>query len=240
MPLLHYANRFALVLLSVTLLAACTAPPTNTSLTATPPQSSPPTAAPPLAVARQYRIEPANSKLHILVYRGGTMARLGHNHVVSSRNLSGSIWQGTSLDSSGFDIAVPVNDLVVDDNTARTAEGEDFPLNVSDDAKQSTKANMLRDTLLDGARYPEIRITAVRVQGDAIAPVVIAALRIRDQTRQVTVPVTLHTTDTSLQVRGAFEIKQSDFGITPLSIAMGALQVVDTLKIKFVLVAIAD
>lgn len=168
------------------------------------------------------------------------MARLGHNHVVNSRTLRGSIWQGGSLDNSGFDITVPVNELVVDDNTARTAEGEDFPLNVSEDAKQSTKANMLRDTLLDGARYPEIRISSVRVHGDAIAPVVIAALRIRDQTRQVTVPVTLSTTDTGLQVSGAFEIKQSDFGITPLSIAMGALRVVDTLKIKFLLVAVAE
>jgi polyisoprenoid-binding protein YceI len=99
---------------------------------------------------------------------------------------------------------------------------------------------MLRSTLLDGARYPEIRITSVRVEGDAISPMVIAALRIRDQTRQVAVPVTLQTTSTGLQVSGTFEIKQTDFGITPLSIAMGALQVVDTLKIKFVLVAVAE
>jgi polyisoprenoid-binding protein YceI len=236
----RHSTGFVAYLLGVTLLVACASPSTDTTLTATPPQSSPPSAAPALAVARHYRIEPANSKLHVLVYRGGTMARLGHNHVVSSRNLSGSVWKGNSLDSSGFDIAVPVNDLVVDDNTARTAEGEDFPLNVSEDAKQSTKANMLRSTLLDGARYPEIRITSVRVEGDAISPMVIAALRIRDQTRQVAVPVTLQTTSTGLQVSGTFEIKQTDFGITPLSIAMGALQVVDTLKIKFVLVAVAE
>ena len=137
----RHSTGFVAYLLGVTLLVACASPSTDTTLTATPPQSSPPTAAPALAVARHYRIEPANSKLHVLVYRGGTMARLGHNHVVSSRNLSGSVWKGNSLDSSGFDIAVPVNDLVVDDNTARTAEGEDFPLNVSEDAKQSTKAN---------------------------------------------------------------------------------------------------
>ncbi len=186
-----------------------------------------------------YRVDPAASMLHILVYRGGPMARLGHNHVVSSQNLQGRVWQGAALQDSGFNITVPVNDLVVDDNAARATEGEDFPLNVSEDARQGTKANMLRDTLLDGARYPEIRITSVRVQGDAKAPVVMAALRIKDQTRQVTVPVTLQTTDKGLQVTGAFEIQQTDFGITPLSIAMGALLVVDTVKIKFSLVAVA-
>lgn len=177
------------------------------------------------------------SSLHILVYRGGPMARLGHNHVVSSPNLQGRVWQGVTLEDSGFDITVPVNDLVVDDNAARAAEGEDFPLNVSEDAKLGTKANMLRDTLLDGARFPDIRITSVRVQGDASAPEVTAALRIRDQTRQVTLPVRLQATDTGLRVSGMFQIRQSDFGITPLSIAMGALQVVDAITIKFVLVA---
>lgn len=190
--------------------------------------------------AKMYQVDPAASTLHILVYRGGPMARLGHNHVVSSQNLQGRVWQGAALEDSGFDITVPVNDLVVDDNTARATEGADFPLNISDDAKQGTKANMLRETLLDGARYPEIHITSVRVQGSAISPVVIAALRIKDQTRQVTVPVTLQTTDAGLRISGAFEIKQTDFGITPLSIAMGALLVVDTVTIKFDLQAQAN
>lgn len=222
------------------MLVSCTSvPPVDPPLETSPPLVSP-SATPASLLAKVYRIDPAASMLHILVYRGGAMARLGHNHVVSSRSLQGSVWQGSSLESAGFDITVPVNDLVVDDNATRAAEGEDFPLNVSEDAKQGTKANMLRDSLLDGARYPDIRITSVRVQGDANAPVVIASLRIKDQTRQVTVPVTLQTTDAGLRVRGAFEIKQTDFGITPLSIAMGALLVVDTLTIKFELVAVED
>lgn len=232
--------RHSTLLACIAMLVGCTAAPTG------PTPGEP--VAPPAAVqaapvspsATHYRLDPAASTLHILVYRGGPMARLGHNHVVSSQNLRGSVWQGASLESSGFDITVPVNDLVMDNNAARAAEGEDFPLNVSEDAKQGTKANMLRDTLLDSARYPEIRITSVRVQGDAKAPVVIAALRIRDQTRQLTVPVTLQTTDGGLRVIGKFEIKQSDFGITPLSIAMGALLVVDAVTIKFDLLARTD
>ncbi|MFE8197185.1 hypothetical protein RKT50_24475, partial [Salmonella enterica subsp. enterica serovar 1,4,[5],12:i:-] len=87
-----------------------------------------------------------------------TLARLGHNHVISSTDLQGRIWLGRTLGSSGFDIRVPVETLIVDDNQARLAEGPDFPLNLSEDAKQGTKANMLRETLLDGARYPEVHI----------------------------------------------------------------------------------
>jgi polyisoprenoid-binding protein YceI len=224
-----------LVLVCLVALASCTVVPPS-------PPSPPvhPLASLIKAQAQFYRIDPAASTLHILVYRGGPMARLGHNHVVSSHNLQGRVWRGVVLENSGFDITVPVNDLVVDDNAARATEGEDFALNVSEDAKHGTKANMLRDTLLDGARYPEIRIMSVRVQGDANAPQVIATLRIRDQTRQVTVPVTLQTAGAGLRVTGSFQIRQTDFGITPLSIALGALQVVDAVTIKFVLVAVPD
>jgi len=230
----------ALLLACIAMLVGCTAAPTGPASGEPAKPSAALQSAPASPSASRYRLEPTASTLHILVYRGGPMARLGHNHVVSSQNLQGQVWQGAKLEDSGFDITVPVNDLVMDDNAARAAEGADFPLNVSEDAKQGTKANMLRDTLLDGARYPEIRITAVRVQGDANTPVVIAALRIKDQTRQVTVPVTLQATDTGLRVSGSFQIRQSDFGITPLSIAMGALLVVDAVTIKFDLLARAD
>lgn len=185
---------------------------------------------------QRYAIDAAATTLHILVYRGGTLARLGHNHVISSRNVHGSVWHGQSLQSSGFAITVPVNTLIVDDNAARAAEGEDFPLNVTEDAKQGTKANMLRDTLLDGARYPDITITSVRVDGNPQTPQVLAALRIKDQTRQVVVPVRLLQVEGNLHIEGEFAIQQTDFGITPLSVAMGALLVQDTLRIKFKLV----
>lgn len=187
--------------------------------------------------AGAYQIDPATTTLHILVYRGDSMAKLGHNHVISSRNVCGGIGRGASLESSGFDIAVPVNDLIVDDAAARVAEGEDFSQIVNEEAKEGTKANMLRELLLDGARFPDIRIGSVSLQGDTNAPTVVAAIRIKDQIRHVTLPVTVHSTDSGMRVQGAFEIKQTDFGIIPISVALGALQVIATIKIKFDLIA---
>lgn len=225
------------VLAGAALVAGCIAPPASKVATAPMPVVA--TASVPTTTAastQSYPLDAAASTLHILVYRGGPMARLGHNHVVSSHTLQGRIWRGTTLEDSGFEITVPVNELVVDEPDARAAEGEDFALPVSEEAKQGTKANMLRESLLDAARYPEIHIRSVQLQGDANTPTVTAALRIRDHTRQVTVPVVLQTMDQRLRVTGQFDIRQTEFGITPLSIAMGALQVVDTLTIKFVLV----
>lgn len=189
------------------------------------------------ANAQVWRIAPAESSMRILVYRGGTMARLGHNHVISSGDLQGQIWRVATAESSGFELEVPVNTLIVDDNAARAEEGEDFPLNVSEDAKAGTKANMLRPTLLDGEHFPEISIRATRITGSATSPEVVASMRIKDQTREIRLPVTLMEAHGALAVQGSLEIRQSDFGITPLSLAMGALTVQDTVKIKFRLVA---
>ena len=217
--------------LAACLLVACTAPPAPEAVPPTPITAS----APPVA-ARVYTIAPDLSTLHILVYRGGTLARLGHNHVISSSHLGGRIWLGTTLEASGFDLSVPVQELIVDDDAARSAEGPDFPPGVPQAARDGTRTNMLRESLLDGERYPLIRIQSLRLQGDSATPQVQAALRIRDQTREVTVPVQVRAEDGRLEVRGEFALRQSDFGITPLSVAMGALLVVDTVTVKFHLV----
>ena len=236
-----FTNRYPLLIVAcLAALTACTLPrPAEPARVMSPPVFVP-SARPSSQPTTLYRIDSEVSKLHILVYRGGTMARLGHNHVISSRSVSGSIWRGAALENSGFSINIPVNALIVDDNAARTEEGEDFPLNVAEDAKQGTKANMLRDTLLDGAHHPDISIQSVSLQGNAGAPTVVANMRIKDQTRQISVPVTLRLAEGRLLVKGEFEIKQTDFGITPLSVALGALLVLDTIKIKFELIAQPD
>ncbi len=190
--------------------------------------------------ARHYRISADQSTLHVLVYRGGTMAQLGHNHVISSATLSGEVWLDESLAKSGFNLVLPVNDLIVDDAQARTAEGADFQTKVSDDARAGTRRNMLKPELLDGEHYPTIRLRSVKMTGMRDAPEVTASITIKDQTREVAVPVHLTIAAHTLKAVGQFDIRQTDFGITPFSVMLGALQVQDQFKIKFELVALTE
>lgn len=187
--------------------------------------------------AKLYRIDPAASSVHILVYRGGSMAKMGHNHVISSKTIAGYAWHHNAWERSGFHIVVPVNELIVDDDTARAMEGAEFPLNVDDAAKNGTRANMLGAALLDGAQFPFISIKSISMGGTEDAPQVTVAIRIRDQTRELIVPLALAAGDSTLRAHGMFELSQTAFGITPFSVAMGALQVVDVVKIRFDLLA---
>ncbi|MGD9841951.1 MAG: YceI family protein [Steroidobacteraceae bacterium] len=189
--------------------------------------------------AQLYQIDTEQSQLRILVHRAGTMAHLGHNHVMSSSTLSGYVWLHPSLiQRSGFDLRLPVNDFIVDSPEARSAEGEEFPLNVTDAARAATKTNMLKPEGLDGKHYPQVRLRSVTINGGRTMPEVTFDLTIKDKARRMTIPVQLSVAAQQLRAKGEFVIKQSEFGMKPMSVMLGALQVQDLITIKFDLVAL--
>lgn len=51
------------------------------------------------------------------------------------------------------------------------------------------------------------------------------------------VPFTLHRDADRLLAEGAFELRQTALGLTPFSLALGALRVQDAMTIKFNIVA---
>ena len=187
--------------------------------------------------AEVYDIVPARSELHVLVYRGGTLARLGHNHVVSCANVVGSVWRVEPFERSGFEIHFAVKDLIVDALESRRAEGEQFVSEVPSDAREGTYRNLLKPEVLDGDHYPAIRVRSVSISGSREAFSALAAVTIKNATREIPVAATVRYEHDTLLASGEFDVKQTDFGITPFSIGLGVLQVQDTLHIKFKLFA---
>ena len=178
------------------------------------------------------------SEIHVLVYRGGPLSRFGHNHVMLSRDVTGDIWIADPIDRSSVALHMPVDTLVVDDAAARREEGTDFSVEVPEDAKQGTRKNMLSGAVLDGARYPTIELRSTAISGTRVSPRLKLAITIRDQTREIEVPVSVSYEADRLVATGEFALKQSDFGIEPFSVALGAVQVVDELRLKFRVVAV--
>ncbi|MGB5103951.1 MAG: YceI family protein [Steroidobacteraceae bacterium] len=189
------------------------------------------------AGAEALRVDPDRSVVTILVRRAGALARLGHNHAIVSASESGVAWIGRDLAGSGFEIRLPVQAFVVDDPQARAGAGPEFAEPVSDSARQGTYANMLRAEVLDGARYPEVIVSARRVDGNWDDATVKARVTLRGATRDVDLPITLRREPATLGATGVMRIRQTDFGITPFSIAAGAVQVADELEVRFEIVA---
>jgi polyisoprenoid-binding protein YceI len=192
------------------------------------------------AGARVFKVMPAESLLQILVYRGGAMAKFGHNHVVASHQLSGSIFATDDPTATRFDIHFPVQELTIDEPELRAAAGPDFPPGVPQNAREGTHTNMLSEGLLDGERFPEIRLRAtdIRSAGDGEHYDADVEVTIKGQSHVLRVPMTAKwQTKEVLGASGEFPLKQSELGLKPFSIAMGALVVLDQMQVRFSLVA---
>jgi polyisoprenoid-binding protein YceI len=194
-----------------------------------------PSAAP--AGAHEYAVVAEESLLQILVFRGGAMARLGHNHVIASHQLSGTVYVADDPLQTRFEIRVPVNELTVDEPAMREMAGTDFPPGVPQTARDGTRKNMLSEALLDGEKYPTIRLRATDVVAAGEGFDVGVEITIKDQVRTVRVPVALARKDGALVARGEFPLKQSELGFKPFSVAMGTLVVLDEMHIHFEVVA---
>lgn len=167
---------------------------------------------------------------------------MGHNHVIASHTLSGTFYVPADLERSSFEVRFPVAELTVDEETLRAKENEaDFPPDVSDSAKEGTRNNMLGDSLLDAGHYPDIELRSASIQpapgstgSDWIAQV---RVTVRDRTSTVAVPAHYERGNGEIIVSGELPLRQTDLGLTPYSALLGALQVVDELKVRFRIVA---
>src|SRR5689334_21339695 len=103
------------VLFLLVLLSACAAPPA--------PPSPAPVPAPAAGVAGYgpdaYRIDPQASLIAVTVRRAGLLARLGHDHVVAARTLTG--FAAPSLGRA--DIAFRLDQMSVDEPALLRAAG---------------------------------------------------------------------------------------------------------------------
>ncbi|MBL8267425.1 YceI family protein [Steroidobacter sp.] len=234
------AGRASLLLVLCLGLTACPRPVKQPPPAPNVPPPTPSEPAPPPVPegAAIYEIAAQDSVLHILVYRGGTFARLGHNHVMSSKAVTGRVWLRPQWAQSGFDLSFPVADLIVDDPEARRAAGSDFPLEIPASDKEGTRKNMLRKEVLDAATYPRVTVKSASLSGSIQAPQITASITIKDTTRDVIVPARIVVNGDRLTAEGEFDIQQTAFGMKPFSVALGALEVQDRLHVRFNLVAV--
>jgi hypothetical protein len=185
-----------------------------------------------------WRIDPDATVVTIVVRRAGPLARLGHDHVITSRDESGSVWLGATPDASSFELQLPVGQFDVDLPQARAAAGAEFAAPVPEEARQATRRNLLRAEVLDGAGHPLVVLRSVTASGSWAQAQVGIAVQIRGVERREDVLVTIERDAGRLVARGELRLRQSDYGITPFAVAGGAIQVADTLELRFEIVAV--
>jgi polyisoprenoid-binding protein YceI len=192
------------------------------------------------AEVARYRIDAERSEVLILVYRDGRLAALGHNHVVAVRQLSGEVVLAPDTAHSRWQLDFPVAALSVDEPQLRAAQGEDFQSTLDEVAIAGTRAHMLGPLLLDAARYPAIHLESQQLRGEPDAQRLITRIVVREHAVEVEVPVALQRSDEELIASGEFDLTHAELGLTPYSVALGALRVADRMHVRYRLIALRE
>ena len=183
------------------------------------------------AATEAYRVDAARSRVTIAVGKAGAFSFIaGHTHEVSGPIESGAV-ELDSDDPSRSQIRI-----VIAASALKVTGANEPP-----DDRPKVQQAMEGDKVLDVARYPRITfestgVTTKRRDGAMLDIVVAGRLTIRDTTQPVTAPVRVELRGRELTANGRFAIKQTAFGIKPISIG-GVVAVKDALDIAFSITA---
>lgn len=170
-----------------------------------------------LAAAQTGGIDTARSNLTIRVEKTGLFSAFAHNHTIQASIASGQ------LDVEKRSVALTFNarEMKVLDPGVKASEIADID------------QTMKSDKVLDVQRYPDIRFVSTSVTAQEGGHYQVRGdLTLHGVTKPVELPVVLaHDRYT-----GSVKLKQTDFGIAPVSIAGGTVKVKDVIEIVFEIV----
>jgi YceI-like domain len=173
-----------------------------------------------------YRVDPVQSLVAIEVRRGGSLARLGHDHVIASHDVTGWVAPGEGR----ADLFVALARLAVDEPELRKEAG--FDTQPTDSDIEGTRSNMLGH-VLEADRFPYVVIAVKDADAKQKQATLSVAITLHGQTRGFQVPAEIEADDRTIAVSGKLAFNQTDFGIMPYALLGGAIAVKDGLELRF-------
>jgi polyisoprenoid-binding protein YceI len=165
--------------------------------------------------AENHTIDAEHSMLTVFVDKSGFLSAFADDHVIRAPIAGGSISSNTPL---AVEVSVRSANLIVLDPS--------LPV----DKRAEVQARMLGPEVLDSTKYPDIRFTSTAVESvGADRWMVTGRLTIHGETQ----PITFAVVRQKGRFRGTVGLKQSDFGIQPISILGGTVRVKDELNVEF-------
>ncbi len=187
---------------------------------------------------QSFVIDSEQSWIRVLIYRAGLFSGLGHNHVIASNNLSGTMHCNDQVTDTRVYLSFPVESLVVDTSDIRKLEGDDFAKPVSDKDIKSTRNNMLGSKLLDAKSHALIEIRTTAVEGTVDSLVVTADMTVAGHTNSISFPARAVLSGNQITITGIVTIAHKDLGLKRYSVAFGTLKVHENITVRFEIVAI--
>jgi polyisoprenoid-binding protein YceI len=160
-------------------------------------------------------IDSAHSSLKVRVLKSGVFSAFAHNHEVEAPIASGEVTE----------VGNPSVELRVDARKMKVLDPE-----ASADTRAQVQKTMLGPQVLDTEHFPEIHFRSTEVEAKGTDHwQVHGTLDLHGQSHPVTVDVSLKDG----VYRGTAALKQTEFGIKPVTVAGGTVKVKDEVKVEF-------
>jgi polyisoprenoid-binding protein YceI len=181
------------------------------------------------AAPRRYTLDPDKSQLTIHVGKSGVFGFAGHEHQVVAGTFHGSAtFDPDRIAQSSVDLTFVASELRV---VGKGEPAADVP---------QVQAAMVGKTCLDAQRFPAIHfvsktVAVVGTSGPGVRDIDLdlgGDLTLHGVTRPLTLRVHLGVNDDALEATGSTTLRQTDFGITPISKA-GVVKVKDGLALDW-------
>ena len=180
----------------------------------------------------RYRIDAKQSRFVVQVEASGLLSVFGHNPVIAVCGFGGDAqFDPEAINRASVLILVQANSLAV----AGEVTEKDRP----------EIERMMRDEVLETARYPEIVFMSTSVSLNQVADAgyqarITGSLSLHGVTRNHSMGAHVMVNGNSLRAQGEFPLRQSDYNIKQVSVMGGTLKVKDEVKLSFDIFANAD
>jgi polyisoprenoid-binding protein YceI len=166
----------------------------------------------------QTAIDPQKSSITVRVFKAGVFSAFGHEHEISAPIQQGSFTEHPAS-----------VELTVDARGMRVMDKD-----ISEKDRTDIQQTMLGPKVLESEKFPTVRFRSTHVEPLGEGKwIVLGDLTIHGETR----PVKVRVEGQNGRYRGIADLKQKDFGITPVTVAGGAVKVKNELRVEFDIVS---
>ena len=163
-------------------------------------------------------IDTTRSTLTVRVYKAGLFKFAADNHEIRAPIATGTI------NESSPSVSIKVD----------TAQLRVMDPKLSAEKREQVQQRMLSPDVLDPNRYPTIEFRSTHVEPNGANQwLVQGQLTLHGMTRPISFPVERGANE---PYTGAVTLKQTDFGMAPITIAGGTVKVKDEVRVEFVIV----
>jgi polyisoprenoid-binding protein YceI len=178
----------------------------------------------------RYRIDASKSRFLVRAFAGGVFSAFAHDHTIAVRAFDGQArFTPGDPKSASLRVTIKAGSLAVIDK-------------ISEEDRKEIESTM-RENVLEISKYPEITFSSTSVSAskhpEGHYEVTISGdLTLHGVTRNRRITATVDFDGDTLRVKGEFSLLQTDYEITPVSIALGTIRVKDELRLLFDVIAI--